>query len=322
MGQDAKPIVVVSKCLGFAACRYNGLTIPSEVVDRLAPFVRFLPVCPEVEIGLGVPRAPIRVVERANERRLLQPTTGLDVTEKMLSFATAFLNSLDEVHGFVLKGRSPSCGIKDVRIFSSADNPMPVGKGSGFFGAAVLARFGFLPGEDEGRLSNFRLREHFLTHLFATARFQQVKARGQMGALVEFHSRQKLLLMGYSQKHLWEMGRLVANRDKRPLAVLLAEYERLLHGAFARPARKPSMVNVLMHALGYFSPQLGAKEKAFFLDTLTQFRQGQAPLSVPIAVIKAWIARFGQPYLESQFFFNPYPEALVGISDSGKGRDW
>jgi len=322
MNAESKPVVVVSKCLGFAACRYNGVTIPSEVVERLAPWVRFVPVCPEVEIGLGVPREPIRVVQNGEERRLLQPATGADVTERMLSFVTTFLDSLGEVHGFVLKGRSPSCGIKDVKIFPAADNPIPVGKGSGFFGAAVVARYGFLPVEDEGRLSNFRIREHFLTHLFATARFGQVKANGKMNALVDFHTRQKLLLMGYSQKHLREMGRIVANRDGKPTAQLLREYEEQLHGALARPARRTAMINVLMHALGYFSQQLGSKEKAFFLDTLTQFQEGRVPLSVPVAVIKSWIARFGQPYLESQYFFKPYPEPLVEISDSGKGRDW
>ncbi len=225
------------------------------------------------------------------------------------------------MHGFILKGRSPSCGIKDTKVFSAVDSSQVVEKGSGLFGGAVLARFGHLPVEDEGRLSNFRLREHFLTHLFAMARFHQVKARAKMGALVDFHSRHKLLLMGYSQKHLSAMGRLVANRTSAGVANLLEEYERHLHEALARPAKTTAMINVLMHALGYFSPMLGAKEKAFFLDTLSLFREKKIPLSVPVALLKSYMARFGQPYLEAQTFFNPYPEALVEISDSGKGRD-
>lgn len=319
---DEKPVVVVSKCLGFAPCRYNGVTIPSEFVEKLAPFVRYVPVCPEVEIGLGVPREPIRVVKHKNMLRLVQPATGLDVTEKMEHFASAFLVAQQgRVHGFILKGRSPSCGIKDTKIFAGTDNAAVSHKGSGIFGAAVLARFGHLPVEDEGRLSNFRIREHFLTHLFATARFHEVRTEGKMGRLVDYHSQHKLLLMGYSQKHLRAMGRLVANPEHKPLAQLLDEYERLLHAALARPARPSAMINVFMHALGYFSSQLGAREKAFFLDTLSQFREKRVPLSVPLALLKSWIARFGQPYLEPQAFLNPYPEALVEISDSGKGRD-
>ncbi|MBC7187345.1 MAG: DUF523 and DUF1722 domain-containing protein [Calditrichaeota bacterium] len=321
MSIDVKPVVVVSKCLGFEACRYNGVTIPSEVVAKLAAFVRFVPVCPEVEIGLGVPREPIRVVQSRDGPRLLQPATGADVTDKMVAFASTFLAGQRNTHGFILKSRSPSCGIKDVKIFAGAGDPIPVAKGSGFFGAAVLEQFGHLSVEDEGRLSNFRLREHFLTHLFVTARFDQVKGIGTMGALVEFHSRHKLLLMSYSQKHLKEMGRIVANPEGKPVAQLLEQYEHHLHAALARPARSSAVINVLMHALGYFSPQLGAKEKAFFLDTLLKFREERVPLSVPVAVVKSWIARFGQPYLEAQVFFDPYPEALVEISDSGKGRD-
>ncbi len=318
----ARPNVVVSKCLGFAACRYNGVTIPDAFVQQLEPFVTYLPVCAEVEIGLGVPRDPVRIVLVNDEPRLLQPATGADVTEKMRTFAATYLGSLTDVDGFILKGRSPSCGIKDVKVYRGVEKgAAPTNKGRGFFAQAVLERYGHLPVEEEGRLTNFTIREHFLTALFTLADFRAVRAANAMRELVRFHSDNKLLLMAYSESQLRLMGPLVANREKKPAAEVIAAYEQHLWKAFIRPARRTAGINVLMHALGYFSDQLTADEKAYFLDILEKYRAEKVPLSVPISLLGAWIARFQEPYLSRQTFFAPYPEALVAISDSGKGRD-
>jgi uncharacterized protein YbbK (DUF523 family) len=183
----AHPNIVISKCMGFAACRYNGVTIPDAFVQQLEPFVTYLPVCAEVEIGLGVPRDPVRIVLVNDEPRLLQPATGADMTEKMQTFSAAHLDSLSDIDGFILKGRSPSCGIKDVKLYRGMEKGAAVArKGNGFFAQAVLERYGHLPVEEEGRLTNFTIREHFLTALFALADFRAVKASGAMGDLVRF----------------------------------------------------------------------------------------------------------------------------------------
>lgn len=316
-----RPQVVVSKCLGFAACRYNGQVIPDPFVEQLRPFVDFLPVCPEVEIGLGVPRPPIRVILRSGERRLVQPETGRDVTEAMERFAASFLAGLPAVDGFILKNRSPSCGIKDVKLYADAAGEAPVGKGPGFFGQAVLERFGHLAVEDEGRLTNLALRDHFLTKLFTLARFRRTKATGTMDELVRFHTEHKLLLMAYNQSRLQAMGRVVANPARRPAAEALADYEHLLWEALARPPRRTAGINVLMHAMGYFSARLTPAEKALFLDTLERYRTRRVPLSTPVYILRAWIARFQEPYLARQVFFEPYPIALVSPVDSGKDRE-
>jgi uncharacterized protein YbgA (DUF1722 family)/uncharacterized protein YbbK (DUF523 family) len=316
-----RPRVVVSKCLGFAACRYNGQTIPDEFVASLEPHVDFLPVCPEVEIGLGVPRDPVRVVLLEGEPRLVQPATGRDVTEEMRAFAHAFLSRLDAVDGFLLKGRSPSCGIQEVKIYPPGEKVAPVGKGEGFFGRAVKERFPTWPVEEEGRLKNFRLREHFLIRLFTLARFRQVRTAGKMGDLVRFHTDHKFLLMAYHQARLRALGRIVANLEERPPSEVLAAYEEHLRAALAAPPRQSSAVNVLLHALGYVRKGLSAEEKAYFLDTLAQYRAGRVPLSVPVGILRAWIVRFGEPYLSRQHFFAPYPQDLITITDSGKGRD-
>jgi len=321
MSDFEKPIVVVSKCIEFAQCRYNGLSISSEVVKALKPHVDFVPVCPEVEIGLGVPRDPIRVVSTKETRRLMQPSTGADVTSKMLRFAESFLESLAAVDGFILKSRSPSCGFKDVKVFSGMGKEAAMAKGSGFFGGAVLERFPGYPAEDEGRLLNFRIREHFLTSLYARARFRAIAQRCEMKDLVEYHARNKFLLMAYHQKEMRVLGRIVANPEKKKVRAVFEEYEAHLRSALANPPRYTSSINVLMHALGYFSDGLSRSEKAFFLESLEKYRAGKIPLSATLSVVSSWLARFKNEYLEKQTFFAPYPEALVEISDSGKGRD-
>ena len=322
MSNFAKPTLVVSKCLGFAACRWNGLVIADDCVDRLKSYVNFLPVCAEVEIGLDVPRDPIRVVSQNGELRLVQPSTGKDVTGEMKRFSEGYLSSVGAVDGFILKGRSPSCGIKDVKVYPGTGKVAAASKSAGFFGGKALEMFSDLPIEEEGRLTNFKIREHFLTRIFALARLRGVIASGAMRELVRFQSDNKLLLMACNQTEMRVLGRIVANHEKRPFAEAAADYETHFRRALAKPARVPSNINVLMHALGYFSEELNAKEKAFFLDSLEKYRSDRIPLSAVTSILRAWIVRFDNAYLMQQTFFDPYPEELVEVTDSGKGREW
>ncbi len=315
---SVQPVVVVSKCLGFARCRYNGITIDDDFVSHLKPYVEYRPVCPEVEIGLGVPRDPIRIVRKKNLDRLMQPATGRDHTDRMRDFSEEFLRSCTGVDGFILKARSPSCGIKDVKIFASTDKGPATGKDAGFFGRAVLERFPHLPVENEGRIRNFRIREHFLTKLYTFARFRTLERT--MGSLVDFHSAHKLMLMSYHQAELRNCGRIVANQEKLPVREVFSQYMAHLHKAFAGVPRYTSNINVLMHALGYFKKELSAKEKKFFLTSLERYRAGKIPLSANLGIVRSWIVRFNVTYLDQQKFFEPYPEGLVEITDSGIGR--
>ncbi|MCX7731685.1 MAG: DUF523 and DUF1722 domain-containing protein [candidate division WOR-3 bacterium] len=315
------PRVLFSRCLGFEACRYNGEIIRDDFVERLKGFVQPVTVCPEVEIGLGVPRPPIKIVYLEGEIRLIQPATGLDLTARMQEFVNSFLDRLGAVDGFVLKSRSPSCGTRDVKAYNEEGNIYPAFTRRGFFGGAVLTRFGNLPVEDEGRLRNFLIRESFLCRLFALARFRQLRAEPSPGALVEFHTRHKLLLLAFSPDGLRQLGRIVADAGRRPVPAVLTEYEPVFSRTLSRPPKYTNAINVLLHALGYFKEKLSSGEKAFFLDTIDAFRRGRLPLSVPVSLLRSWIVRFGEPYLEKQVFFQPYPEALADIADSGKGRD-
>lgn len=321
MEYHPRPAIVVSKCIEFDSCRYNGAMIPSEVVRALKAHVDFTPVCPEVEIGLGVPREPIRIIRIDGEDKLWQPATGRDITDAMTGFARDFLGRVGAIDGFILKFRSPSCGIKEVKIYGGKGKAPASGKGAGFFGRAVLDAFGDLAVEDEGRLRNFRIREHFLTKIFTLSRFRETREAGSMGALVKFQAQNKLLFMAYSQKVMREMGRVVANPDRKKVGEVLDEYETLLRAALAGAPRRPSAINVLMHAMGYFSDELAAKEKQFFLASLDKYRETRIPLSVPVSIINSWLARFDREYLSEQTFLEPYPGDLVQVTDSGKGRD-
>jgi uncharacterized protein YbgA (DUF1722 family)/uncharacterized protein YbbK (DUF523 family) len=316
-----RPVVVVSKCLGFDHCRYNGEIVDDPFVRRLREFVEFRPVCPEMEIGLGVPRDPIRVVLVQGEMRLVQPSTGKDFSGPMNEFGGSFLDGIGPVDGFLLKSRSPSCGTRDVKVYNETGNLMSAAQRQGFFGRAVMARFGESAVEDEGRLRNFLIRERFLTMLYTLARFRALATQPSMARMTEFHARHKLLLMTYSEVVMRQLGKIGANEEHKPVADAATDYAALLPRAFAAPPKYTAAINVLMHALGYFKDGLTVGEKSFFLDSLDRYRSGKVPLSVPVGILRSWVVRFGEPYLSQQVLFEPYPEALVDIADSGKGRD-
>ncbi len=321
MSDFAKPRVLISRCLGFAACRWNGQVISDDFVERLKPALHCQPVCPEVEIGLGVPRDPVRLVESKGAVKLLQPASGLDASAEMDRFARSHLESLQEVDGFILKSRSPSCGPVDVKIYSGPQPGASSRRGAGLFGGAVLRCFPLSPVEHEGRLKNFLIREHFLTQLYTLAEFRRVQSTEGMGKLVAFHARHKLLLMAYNQHRLRLLGRIVANHSKKKTLVVFQEYGVQLALALKRRARRGPVINVLLHALGYFKRELSSAEKKHFMAKLEDYRQGLAPLSLCQVLLGSWIARFDNQYLAGQSFFEPYPASLLTLSDSGKGRD-
>lgn len=318
-----KPRVVVSKCLEFGHCRWNGDIISSEIVARMRNAVEFVPTCAEVEIGLGVPRDPVRIVLFDGERRLIQPSTGIDLTTEAVKFSSDFLESVTPVDGFVLKSGSPSCGIKDTKIYPRKERSSPVERSHGFFGGEVLRLFPDKAIEDENRLRNFKIAEHFLTKLFTIASFRMV---GSMGweALLDFHTDNKLLLMAYHQGEMRKMGRIVADRKTRTEDKAIYEYGEHLSKALLRGPRCSTNINVLMHAMGRFSDRLSSEEKGFFLDSLMDYREGRIPLSVSMGVIRSWIIRFEDEWLERQTYFQPFPGNLldVEVTDSCRIRDY
>jgi uncharacterized protein YbgA (DUF1722 family)/uncharacterized protein YbbK (DUF523 family) len=294
--------------------------IDDPFVARLVPMCDVRTTCPEVEIGLGVPRDPVRVIEVDGELRLYQPATGADVTDSMRSFADGFLAGVGAVDGFVLKHRSPSCGTSSVKIYKGRNGEAPTTRGAGLFGAAVMERFPHTAVEDEGRLKNFTIREHFLTRVYASARFRRVAESHDPKALVDFQTRHKLLFMGYHQELARDLGRIVANHGHRPQEELYGRYRATLADVLAEPPRYTAMINALYHAFGGVSKSLSASEKRLFENTVEEYRDERVPLSVPLRLIESWAIRFDNQYLLSQVLLHPYPKELVEITDSGKGR--
>ena len=227
-----KPKVVVSRCLGFEACRYNGEMLTNRFVHRLEKHVEVVTVCPEMEIGLGVPRDPIRIVGAGDDRRLLQPSTGRDLTEAMLGFARSFCGTHRQVDGFILKARSPSCAVTDGRTHASREGSEHLGMGPGLFAGMILERFPHAAVLDEGRLTNGRIREHFLTRIFTFAAYRELRRRPTLPGLVRFHSERKPLYMALNQTRLRTMEGITANRNCLPIREVLDAYEQELVQAF------------------------------------------------------------------------------------------
>lgn len=307
------PVVVLSRCLGVEACRYNGKMIREDFIHQLSSYVKFRPVCPELELGLGVPRDPIRIVAGDGARTLIQPATGRDLTRSMNTFSQAFLTKLKEVDGFVLKSRSPSCGIRDTKIHD-ADGETVLERGAGIFAAAVLEHFPDAAVEDEKRLRNRIRREHFLTRLFALARLRRIARRPTRGALNRFHAANRLLLMAYNRTELDRLDRMLSDNANPDPPGLAKEYKRRLSNALSRNPRYTSLIGVLIYALGPISKQLTERDKARFLDRLELFRSGKMPASGPVGLLGSWVMRHGTRDLRNQTLFNPYPMELNDLS--------
>jgi uncharacterized protein YbgA (DUF1722 family)/uncharacterized protein YbbK (DUF523 family) len=313
-----QPKIVVSKCLGFANCRYNGQTIPDKFLNKLKDFVEIKVICPEVEIGLGVPRKPIRIVKD----NLVQQDTNLNLTNKMNKFSEEFLDSLKEVDGFILKNRSPSCGLTDVKNYlENTKKSRCVKKTAGFFGRKVLKKFPKAAIEDEGRLKNFKIRENFLIKIFTLNKFKEIKKKKKIKDLVEFQEHNKYLFMAYNQKLQKNLGKIVANLKKQDIVKIYENYEKELLKLLANPYKNKLTINALNHIYGYFNNELNKKEKDYFSENLEEFRNKKIPFSTVNHLLYSWALRFNKNYLLNQTIFMPYPEELIEITDSGKGRD-
>lgn len=321
MSDFVKPRIIVSKCLGFENCRYDGSVINSPIVSQLGKHVEFITVCPEKEIGLGIPRKPVRLIIESDEKRLFQPATGNDVTENMREFTGDFLKETKNIDGFIVKHRSPTCGFHDVKIYKEKNDKMGSIRGEGIFGEAILSRYPNWPIEDEGRLRNFSIRENFLVGIFTLASFRKVKEINTINALINFHTNNKMLFMAYNQEKMRKLGKITADFNKTNLNEVMNDYEKTLRSLLNKPPGFTSWINMLEHALGHVSSELRSDEKKLFLDSIEEYRDERIPLKVLFKLLHSWALRFNTEYLVRQTFLKPYPLELLEITDSGKGRD-
>jgi uncharacterized protein YbgA (DUF1722 family) len=228
----------------------------------------------------------------------------------MKSFSRRFLGDLGTADAFILKARSPSCAVRNAKVFHRDAEGSPFDSGPGLFTARVMESHPGAAVEDEARLNDLRLRHHFLTKAFARAGLRAA-ARGGRAGLIDFHSRSKLLLMAHSETRLRQMGRLLGDPERRPHADVASEYGAQFAAALAQPSRPGPNVNVLMHGLGHVSDRLESRERTHFLELLESYRRRVVPLSAPQAVLASWAARFDVAYLAGQTFLEPYPPELA-----------
>ena len=309
----SEPIKIgISACLLGEKVRWNGVGARDPfLTDTLGRFVQWVPVCPEVECGLPVPRETLRLVGDVNAPRLVTSRTGIDHTERMQDWARQRLDRLEgqDLCGFIFKKDSPSSGLMRVKVYN--EKGMPEKKGVGLFARAFTERFPRVPAEEEGRLHDPRLRENFIERIFTLQRWRQTLKEGlAQGRLVDFHTRHKLLLMAHSPTHYQALGRMVAAGRKEAPEVLFDRYEQGLLEALALKATVKKHVNVLQHMLGYFKKELSADEKQEMLTLIDRYRQELVPLVVPATLMNHYVRKYGQSYLASQVYLNPHPVEL------------
>jgi uncharacterized protein YbgA (DUF1722 family)/uncharacterized protein YbbK (DUF523 family) len=303
----------ISSCLLGEEVRFDGgHKRDAFLTGTFGPFVEWVPVCPEVECGLGTPRESMRLVSVDGRVRMLTGKTAVDHTDRMSQYAGRRVDELasDDLCGYVLKKDSPSCGMERVKIYGTGS--VAVKSGRGIFASALLARFPSLPVEEEGRLSDPRLRDNFVERVFAYRRLRSLfAATWDVGALVRFHTAHKLILMAHAPRAYQRLGHLVADARKAPAAELERQYTEEFMGALAALATPRRHANVLEHMLGYFKKQLDATSKAEMLGAIEDYRSGLVPLVVPMTLLRHHVRVHGVSYLAGQLYLDPHPKELM-----------
>lgn len=303
----------ISACLLGERVRYDGGHKRNDyIVETLGRYVEWVPVCPEVEMGLGTPRETLRLVRIGRDVRMVMPRTGSDHAESMRAYAARRVAALakETLHGYILKKDSPSCGMERVRVFDAKGAPAKSGRG--LFAEVLLRDFPNLPVEEEGRLSDPRLRENFIERVFAYHRLRLLfSAHWKMGDLVALHTAHKLLLMAHSPQAYAALGRLVAGAKKMARSELHAKYEGEFMKALTELATTRRQANVLLHILDYFREQLDAASRHELVGVIEDYRRGLVPLIAPITMIRHYVRRFDVAYLRGQIYLEPHSKELM-----------
>jgi len=302
----------ISTCLLGENVRYDGgHKLDRFLRDTLGQYVEYVPVCPEVECGLPVPRESMHLEGNPESPRLVTSRTRQDMTDRMVNWARKRVVELEkeDLCGFIFKSDSPSSGMERVRVYD--EKGMPVKKGVGMFAKIFMEHFPLLPVEEEGRLHDLKLRENFIERIFTLKRWREVLARKESrGNLVEFHTKHKLLILSHSPKHYQILGKLVARAKEFPIRELFQQYQTILMEALQLKTTPRKNANVLMHMMGYFKEELSSDEKQELLDVIARYRQEYIPLIVPVTLIQHYVRKYDQPYLKEQVYLNPHPLEL------------
>jgi uncharacterized protein YbgA (DUF1722 family)/uncharacterized protein YbbK (DUF523 family) len=302
----------ISACLLGQNVRYDGgHKLDRFLTETLGKYVEYVPVCPEVECGLPVPRESMHLEGDPASPRLVTTHSKQDLTERMVRWARKRVVELEKegLNGFIFKSNSPSSGFERIKVYN--EKGMPVKKGVGVFARIFRNHFPLLPVEDEGRLHDPELRENFIARVFTLKRWREASAgKESRGTLVDFHTRHKFLIFAHSPKHYRRMGTLVARAQGFPLRELYQQYQGLLLESLQLKTTPKKNANVLQHLLGYFKKSLSPDEKQELLEIIDHHRQGRVPLMVPLTLINHYVRKYDPPYLKQQIYLHPHPLEL------------
>ena len=301
----------ISACLLGQQVRFDGGHKRDRyITDTLANYFEFVPVCPEVECGLLIPREAMRLIGAPEDPRLVTNKTGVDHTGRMLEFSARRVEELEaeKLCGFIFKSKSPSSGMERVKVYD--ENGVPRAVGVGIFARVFMERYPLLPVEEEGRLHDMALRENFIKSVFVYRRWRDIVDVPSPQRLVEFHTRHKLLLLAHSEKHYRELGRLVAQAGTLDPRELFPRYQELLLKTMQLKPTLKKHVNVLMHMMGYFKKMLSTDEKQELLEVIQLFKESHLPLIVPVTLINHYVRKYGDSYLAGQHYLRPHPIEL------------
>jgi len=305
--------VGVSSCLLGTPVRYNGGHKRDRyVTDTLATYFDFVPVCPEVECGLPVPRETMHLAGNPDNPRLVTTQSGVDHTDRMKRFCEQKVAELknENLGAFIFKKDSPSSGLHRVKVFGNSGKASK--KGRGLFADAIVNHFPLLPVEEEGRLNDVYLRENFIERVFCYHRWKNFLENGpDYKKLVDFHTRHKLQIMAHSPKHLSWMGKLVAAGKDIEQRELFEQYQEYLMQAMTLKATIKKNVNVLYHIMGHFKNYISRDEKAELIEVIEDYSRAIIPLVVPLTLIKHYVRKYEVPYLQHQVYLEPHPAELM-----------
>ncbi len=302
----------ISSCLLGAEVRFDGgHKRDSYINGTLSEYFEFVPVCPEVAIGLGTPREPIRMVQSGDDIRVVGvKNPQMDVTDALRDYGRSMAERLTDISGYIFKRGSPSCGMERVKVYT--DKGMPATSSAGAYTAEFMKKQPLLPCEEEGRLGDAVLRENFIERVFVYKRWQNLMRAGlSPRKLVDFHTEHKFLILAHNQTAYRRMGKLVAQAGTRPMDELAEEYFFELMTALKRRSTRKQHVNVMQHIFGYVSKFLDATDRAEMVDIIEQYRNGIVPLIVPITLLKHHIRRHPNEYVQRQYYLTPHPRELM-----------
>ena len=290
-----KPKIVVSECLYGTKCRYDGQGYNDKVIQSLKDYVDIQTVCPELAIGLSIPREPIRIeMNKENEEyRLIDYNSKNDYTNQMTEFSEEFINGLDDIDGFILKSRSPTCGLKDAKVYYRGNKCSIRSNENGFFSQKIIDKYDYLPIENEGRLKNYNIRDNFFTRIFFINNLKNNKN------IIEFHKNNLLLLKSYDEESTNEVSDIL---NENRMEDQVHQYKEKVLNIVSNQRKKENKLSIIIKVFEKYKNMLNEEEINMF-NGLIESYENQRIL-----------------YILNQTFFYPYPENLINITDSGKGR--